>query len=253
MRYVGQKYTSAEATAIMESARATVRQVDEDRQQWAEENCRREMEALRQRDGADRQHGGAPRFVVKTRDHARAAPEPAAAQTMDAQTASWCAWVDARIDQKINAIVKAMDQELGELFDKQHESLQSALDRRDAAIKALRDEVEIKLGLSRKLARLKSEITEARAMQPNFQAELDSLREQNAKLQKTVTRLRGAMSEVQFAQQQLETQQEKNRREVSVTAVQMTTYGQKTREVLEFLRAEGIDFIDEWAPSGLAS
>jgi hypothetical protein len=65
--------------------------------------------------------------------------------------------VDRRIQEKFDNAIAAAGEALGKLLDKQHESLQAALDRRDRAIQALRDEVEIKIGLGRKRARLKGE------------------------------------------------------------------------------------------------
>jgi chromosome segregation ATPase len=203
MRYTGTKYSQMEAEAIMSSARATSAAVRADVQRWRAEQ---------------QQRAGANRFVTKTTDFARVADAPAQETTMDAQTASWVAWVDARIEAKFNAVIEAVDQALGKMFDMQHEEIQSALDRRDAKIQAVRDEIEIKIGLGRKLARLKAEVAEARAMQPNFEAELASLREQNAKQEKTILRLRTEQSILQYQQKQLDAELSKMKRNSAASA-----------------------------------
>jgi hypothetical protein len=124
MRYTGTKYSQAEAEAIMATARATSAAVRADQRRWKAER--------QQRDGAD--------FVCKTITNARVAePEPAPVQqSMSAETASWVDWVDARIDEKCAAVIKAVDEALGKMFDTQHEQIQQALDRRDAKIEDLR-------------------------------------------------------------------------------------------------------------------
>jgi hypothetical protein len=100
MQYVGTKYSQAEAEAIKAKARASVRQVKADQLQWAEDRCRRETEALRQREGA---RG----YICKTTERARVStpvPEQTAAEpAIDPQTQNWVEWVDARIDAKCAA------------------------------------------------------------------------------------------------------------------------------------------------------
>jgi chromosome segregation ATPase len=232
MRYTGTKYSQTEAEAIMSSARATVRL----------------CENLQQRDGTHR-------FVTKTLDHARVAePKPAPQpQQMEAQTASWVEWVDGRIEQMRDFILDTVGQALGELLDKEHASFQVALDKRDRAIEMLRDEIEIKIGLGRKLAKLKAEVAEAQQQAPNFKAELDGLQEQVAKQQKIISRLRGEQSQLAYAQKQLDSEQQKNRQQVSLTAVKLTTIGAQTRTALEALRENGFDLWEMESPSGLMS
>jgi hypothetical protein len=65
----------------------------------------------------------ADRFVTKTVDNARVADAPPP-QTMDATTASWVEWIDARIEEKLNVVIEAMGEGLAELLDKQHEKIQ---------------------------------------------------------------------------------------------------------------------------------
>jgi hypothetical protein len=48
----------------------------------------------------------------------------------------------------------------------------------------------------------------------------------------------------------LDAEQQKNRREVTLTAVQVTAIGAQTRTALEALRENGFDL---WVPTGLAS
>jgi predicted RNase H-like nuclease (RuvC/YqgF family) len=274
------KFTEAEAQAIMIETRANVAGARADMQRWRAER--------QQRDANNR-------FVVKTTDNARVplpespapAPEPVPQQIPE----YWPA----------QTIFDVVGEAVGLLLKKQGESFQKALEKRDAAIQTLRDEVEIKIGLSRKLARLKvqiaearqmqpnfgqaldkrdreienlwreikllrdevglerglsklkSEVAAAREMQPNFESELDGLRKEIAKHEKTISRLRGQISQLEFVQKQLETEQTKNRQQVTLTAVQLTAFGEQTREVLQRLREAGVDFIEEWSPSGPAS
>jgi hypothetical protein len=228
------KFTAAEAREIMAKARATVRQVEADQLQWAEDRCRWETEALRQREGADR-------LVVKTVRHARVpAPDPAPAP---AQAAEW----------PVDVIFDTVGQAVGKLLDKVYDDFELALARRDREIKALGDRIEIEVGLSRKLVRAQAAIDRARKQQPNFEAELNGLREKIAKHEKTITRLRGEQSTLEYRQGQLDAEQQKNRHEVRLTAVEITSVGSATRAVLERLRENGVDFIEEWLPSGLAS
>jgi chromosome segregation ATPase len=155
--------------------------------------------------------------------------------------------VDARIEQKLNVILKAMDQELGELFDKQHESLQSALDRRDAAIKALRDEVEIKIGLGRKLGKLKAEIDQARQQAPSFKAELDTLREQIAKQQKTISRLRGEHSTLEYEQRQMGAELSRMKRETAPAAAVVEFETSSSRITVGNLHPDAANALREFA------
>ena len=111
----------------------------------------------------------------------------------------------------------------------------------------------MKLNLKSELAAARAEVEELRQQAPDFKAELDGLREQVAKQQKTISRLRGEQSQLAYAQQRLDAEQQKNRQQVTLTAVQLTAIGGQTREVLERLRENGVDFIEEWSPSRLAS
>jgi hypothetical protein len=201
MRYTGEKYTDAQAAAIMEEARASTAGARASILQWRAEDTRR-------RDGADT-------FVTKTIDNARVADAPVQQTTMDAQTASWVEWVDARIEAKTSAVLEIVNQVLGQMFDAQHDRIQEALDRKGAQIEDLRRELEIKLGLKAKVARLKSEISEARQQAPNFKAELARLQEQVEKQQKTIVRLRAQNSMLEYQQKEVDRELSRIRRETA--------------------------------------
>jgi hypothetical protein len=183
----------------MIQARATVAGVHADQQRWKAEQ--------RHRDGADR-------FVTKTVDHARVADAPQQ-QTMDAQTASWVGWVDERI----NGAVEVCAEEINKLLDKVYDDFGRALAKRDQEIKLLRDEIEIKIGLGRKLARLKAEVAEARQQAPNFKAELARLQEENAQQEKRIVRLRAQNSMLEYQQKQVDKELSQMKRESASSAV----------------------------------
>jgi TolA-binding protein len=120
-------------------------------------------------------------------------------------------------------------------------------------VATLRAEVELRLKLTSEVAALKTEVAAARRVQPNFEGKLNVLQEQVDKHQRSITRLRGEQSQLAYAQQQLDAEQQKNRQQVSLTAVKLTTIGAQTRTALEALREVGVDFIEEWSPTGPAS
>ena len=169
-------------------------------------------------------------------------------QTMDAQTASWVEWVDARIGEKFNATLDAT----GEVIGHERGAFQQALRKRDAEIRllrrelrSLRTEVELKLKLKRELAAARAEVEELRQRSPSFQSELAALREKVEKQEKTISRLRGEQSQLAYAQKQLDAEQQKNRHEVSLTAVQMTVFGQRTEKILRELYENGFNVAEE--------
>jgi chromosome segregation ATPase len=149
----------------------------------------------------------------------------------------------------------------GEVIGSERKDFQRALDRRDAEIKllrrevgALRSEVELKLKLKRELAAAQTEIAALRERAPSYESELNGLREELAKQQKIITRLRGEQSQLSFALKQLEAEQRQNHQRLKLTAIELTSVGSATREVLERLQADGFDLIGEVQPlSGLAS
>jgi hypothetical protein len=214
MNYTGEKFTEAEAAAIMARARANILL-------GRAENLRqRDGEIMRRQDGADGQRD----FVVKTRDNARVLPSAP----------------DAPVPQQgAETLEEAVGQVIAKLFDRVYDDFEAALDKRDAEIKLLREQIDIEIKLDRKLAKLKSELAEARRQQPSFEAELTALREKVAKQEKTITRLRGEASQLAYRQQQLDSQQQKNKHEISVTAVKVTSIGSATREILQGLRQDG--------------
>jgi predicted RNase H-like nuclease (RuvC/YqgF family) len=165
------------------------------------------------------------------------------------------AHVDDRIAQSQNVITEAT----GEVIASERRDLQAALKKRDDQInllrrelRTLRTEVDVKLKLAGELAAAQVEIAALRQRAPSFEAELVGLRETVEKQQKMITRLLSQQSQLEFAQKQVEAAQQKDRREVTLTAVQLTAFGQQTRQVLEQLRDAGVDF-ENWAPMGLAS
>ena len=120
---------------------------------------------------------------------------------MDAQTASWVEWIDGRIDgwieQEKDAILEAVGEGLAQLLDKASADTQRALDKRDRELEGLRREIKLlrdEVGLERGLAKLKTEVAQARREAPSFRSELEDLREQVAKQEKTIVRLRGEAS-----------------------------------------------------------
>jgi chromosome segregation ATPase len=165
------------------------------------------------------------------------------------------AHVDARIEENGDVILEAVGEALGQSFDKQHASIQEALDRRDAEIKllkrevgALRSEVELKLKLKSELAAARAEVEELRQRAPNFESALAELREQNARQEKVIRRLRGEQSTLEYQQRQLAAEQQKDRREVSLTAVRMTAFGQQTEKILRELYESGFNVVEEMQP-----
>jgi chromosome segregation ATPase len=135
---------------------------------------------------------------------------------MDARTqAGWVEWIDARVETKSKYILEVVKEAFNQFTDEQYKSFQAALDRRDHAIQALRDEVEIKIGLSRKLARLKAEIAEARQQAPNFKAELTGLQEEIAKQQKTIVHLRAENSTLEYRQKEFDGELSRMKREAT--------------------------------------
>ncbi len=86
----------------------------------------------------------------------------------------------------------------------------------------LRDEV----GLERGLAKLKSEVAEARQQAPSFKAELEGLRAEVATQEKTISRLRAEQSQLGFGLRQTD-------KRMTLTTFELTAVGGATREALE--------------------
>jgi len=157
--------------------------------------------------------------------------------------------IDARIEQKISRIVATLEA-LSESFLAQKEDLRTALAQRDREIKSLRNEIEIRIKLDRKLARAQREVAEMQARAPDFRAELANLKSTIERQQKTIVRLRGQASQLEFAQRQLDAEQSKNRREVTLTVTKLSAVGAQTRTALEALRENGFDLWEMEPPSG---
>ena len=230
MNYTGEKFSQTEAQAIMAQARAHLR--------WRPETQRRDGESTQRRDRADR-------IVTKTIDNAvipTSTSEPLPAQ--DSTTASWVEWIDARIDAAIAAAIDDLTPALIKMFDNAHDRVQEALDARDAKIQAVRDEIEVKIGLGRKLARAKAEIEQLRERAPSYESELAALREKTERQERLITRLRGQASQLEFGQRKLESERWKDRQQASMTMTKVTVFGEQTTSVLRRLCEEaGIDLL----------
>jgi predicted RNase H-like nuclease (RuvC/YqgF family) len=165
--------------------------------------------------------------------------------------------VDAQIDEKFNLALDAA----GEAIGHERAAFQQALDRQRAEIRllrrelrTLRDEFDAKLNLKAELAAARGEIEQLRRRSPDFKAELDNLRAQVARQEKTISRLRGEQSQLAYAQKQLDAEQQKNRHEVSLTAVRVTAFGQRTENILRELYENGFNVVEEMqSPSGSIS
>jgi predicted RNase H-like nuclease (RuvC/YqgF family) len=159
--------------------------------------------------------------------------------------------LDARIEEKVNIALDAV----GEVIGHEREALQQALDRRDAEvrllrreIRTLRSEIDTKLYLKAELTAARGEIEQLRRRSPDLKAELDNLRAQVARQEKLISRLRGQATELAYAQKQLDEHQHKNEREISVTAVRMTAFGQQTEKILRELYESGFNVVEEMQP-----
>jgi hypothetical protein len=242
MRYTGTKFSQSEAEAIMSSARASVAGARADMQRWRAER---------------QQRARADRFVTKTVDHARVpAPEPAPAQTMDAQTATWVDWVDRRIEEKFDIAIEAAGEALG------HERgvFQQALDRRDEKIRnlrrelaTLRTELGVKLKLAAELAAARSEIEELRQRAPSFRSELASLQEKVEKVSKQTLRVRTEQSILQYQQKKLDTELSQMKRNAASGAVvefetssSRITVGNLHPDAANALREFASQVVDAW-------
>ena len=111
-----------------------------------------------------------------------------------------------------------------------------------------------KLNLKAELAAARGEIEQLRRRWPDFKAELNGLREQVTKQEKSISRLRTEQSILGYQQKQLDAEQQKNRHEVSLTAVRVTAFGQRTEKILRELYENGFNVVGEMqSPSGSIS
>jgi hypothetical protein len=167
-----------------------------------------------------------------------------------ATTEDFFGHVDMRIKQTADVVLDAA----GTVIGCERKDFQAALDKRDREIEllrrelgTLRAEVELKLKLKSELAALKTEIEQARRLQPNFDGKLNVLQAQVEKLTKQTTRLRAGHSTLDYQRQQSD-------KRMTTTRLEVTSVGEQTREVLQRLRASGFDLMDETAsPSGFVS
>jgi chromosome segregation ATPase len=171
-----------------------------------------------------------------------------------ARAEDFWAQVDARIEEQCNIVTEVA----GEASGLVRRDFQEALARRDEKIRnlrrelaTLRTELGVRLKLAAELTAARSEIEELRQRAPNFKAELARLQEEVAKQQKTIVRLRGQNSILEYQQKRLDAEQQKNRREVSLTVTQMTaSIGAQTREILHRLQENGFDLWEMESPAG---
>ena len=161
------------------------------------------------------------------------------------------AWVDERINERINEKLGP----LAEALETFAEACTNRLDRHDAKLKGLRDELDIRINLGRQVVKLKAEIAEARRQEPDFRAELDDLRKQTVEQQAIILKLRGEACQLRYALDQLETEQRQSHQRLKMTAIEVTSVGSATREVLQRLQeVEGFELMGEvGSPSGLVS
>jgi chromosome segregation ATPase len=245
------KFTDAEAVEIMATAHAHIAR-------WRAENRQR-------RNGGDR-------FVTKTLDHARVDPVPAPNDVdgIDAGIRSVleiAGEAHGRLQRDVQAALRKRDDQIKDLR-RQIKLLRDeiGLERGLANLKAevdqarqqarerefeslqrelgtLRNEIELKLNLKSELAAARVEVEELRQRAPSFEHQLNGLQGQIEKVQKTTSRLRAEHSILEYQQKQLDAEQQKNRREVTLTAVKLTTFGEQTREVLQRLQENGFDLV----------
>jgi septal ring factor EnvC (AmiA/AmiB activator) len=213
MRYTGTKFTEQEAEQIMRETRVRLAEKPKPR-----------ADGMRRRDhGAD--------VVYKTNADAH---EPAAEVSVaDAQT-SWAEWVDARVYGLLEVMRDAVA-----------EHLESELNviRQDVA--QLRKQVEVEIKLDHRIASLNAEVAKARSQAPDFKSDLSDLQEDVEKLQRSVGVLRARNSTLEFQQAQIKADQRQNKEKVTLTAVQLTSIGSQTREVMQRLRDSGFDLSAE--------
>jgi DNA repair exonuclease SbcCD ATPase subunit len=152
--------------------------------------------------------------------------------------------VDARIEQRCSGIVETLGA-LSESLVTQQRINQAALDQSNRELKGLRNEIEIRINLDRKLARAQRQIDQARQRQPDFEAQLTALQaELNqsttevAALKEKLLRVRGEQSLLDFGLKQTE-------KRVTLTSIEVSNIGAQTRTALEALREIG-----DWEPPG---
>jgi chromosome segregation ATPase len=222
MRYTGTKFSASEAEQICRETRVRIR--------LAEQSSR--DESIQRRDSS-------AGIVHKTIDDARI-PVSSAADAQ--QITNWTEWVDARIEARAAVQCEAVGEMLAELGH--------ALDgvRRD--LQLLRNQFELDIKIDRRIAALNSEVAQARQQAPDFQRDLNTLQAQVDKLQKSAGALRAQNSTLEFKYNKLAGEQQTNKEKVTLTAVQMTSIGGQTREVLERLRNSGFVLSEEVEPFG---
>jgi chromosome segregation ATPase len=160
--------------------------------------------------------------------------------------------VDARIDAKLGRVIEALEA-FSEACVGQLENLQAKLAGQDREIQQLNKRFEVEISLARKLSKVQREFDQARQQQPNFRSELDALKVTIEQQEKTIVRLRSRATQLEFAQKQSDAARWKDRREMSVTEMRVTKFGQQTEKILRELYENGFDVVEEMqSPSRLA-
>jgi hypothetical protein len=156
MNYTGTRYTADQAAAIMMEARETSPREVRKTQEYA-----RAVAARRQR-------GGVP-IITKTIEHARVptpAPAPAPVPAPLPVAGDLGALRDY-VDNMLVGVVARLQQQFETALDQRDREIRALSNRLEVEIglsrRALSNRLEVEIGLSRKVARLKSDVAEARA------------------------------------------------------------------------------------------
>jgi chromosome segregation ATPase len=189
----------------------------------------------RGRNGGVQQRDVGPRFVTKTIQAARIIDPPALqSEVMEPEP-------DVR-----GEILEVVENLLTGVIARLQGDSEKAFAKRDRAIEALDRRLDIEVALAKKVARLKTEVAEARARAPEFQSELTALRERNEKQEKLIAKLRAQASQHAYALKKLESEQQHGRQQLKVTSIELNNVSGVTRTVLERLQEEGLDLGTEY-------
>jgi septal ring factor EnvC (AmiA/AmiB activator) len=111
----------------------------------------------------------------------------------------------------------------------------------------LRNEIELQLKLKSELAAARNEIEELRQRAPSFESELAGLREQVAKQQKTISKLRVENSLLTYGQQQLDAQLSQMRRNAAAPAAVVEFETSSSRITVGNLHPDAANALREFA------
>jgi hypothetical protein len=204
--YTGTKYTQQQAEAIWAEAQMTAL------------NARARLLKIPQPADENAPLLEGPQFRTKTIANARVSAPVARVRVPTPASGPPRMELDADLEEH-----RFLLELLAEVVATLQREQETALDRRDREIEALRCE-------------LKELRAEARRQAPS-DSELSNLRATVAKQEKLIAQLRGRMSSVEFGQRDLAKTQRKARHE---TMTELTVFGQQTRRVMEDLIGEPI-------------